>query len=66
MYWSIEEWSIMCLHHPRCMRPEDYTPHPDPGLQYDVASIPQDQLGMAPAWRVMVLSFVSAVQLSAY
>lgn len=49
---------MACMHHPRCIRPKDYTPSPNESLRYDVASIPPDELGTLPPWKIMTLSYV--------
>jgi hypothetical protein len=57
MYWTGEGGSFECLNHPRCVRPEDYTPHPNASMAYDLETIPASELGTVPAFRVFSLSF---------
>ncbi len=64
MFWTLDMPAFECITNPRCIRPEDYHPADDPSIRYDVDSIPQNELGKLPLWKIFALTYVSCCNIS--
>lgn len=57
MYMPTTEVGFQCLNDPRCVRPEDFHPHPNPELRHDTSLLAPGEEGTTPAWRVVITSY---------
>jgi hypothetical protein len=59
MYWLQDYKMVKCATNPRCVRPEDFTPHPDPEVGHKMHQLAKGEHGKLPLWRLFAATYVS-------
>jgi hypothetical protein len=59
MYWGQDIRMVDCITNPRCVRPEDFTPHPDPSIGHKVENLSKEDYGKIPLWKIFTTSYVN-------
>ncbi|RSH90383.1 hypothetical protein EHS25_000988 [Saitozyma podzolica] len=65
MYWLQDYKMVKCATNPRCVRPEDFTPHPDPEVGHKMHQLAKGEHGKLPLWRLFAATYWGARPLNA-